>query len=366
MDEFVPRFLRTQVLNAPVADLENLIWLGPFRDFNRNFPIDRRDIDGAPEGAINERKRDIEMDIVPVTPEIGMRIDDDFNIEVTVRSSVDAAPALSGKPDLLAVIDAGGNVDGQILANAGIALASANGTRLLDDFPVSAAMRTGHAALHGPENRALLLGDVAPSPAIGARSQIRGRIGPGTAAMGARLVVRNGDRDFLSADGVHEGNAITGKVVLPLHRPGLGRGPLRTASEETRENVVQIDIPEPLGGETGPEGAGSACGTALLKRGMPEAIIGAALLIVAQAVVSFLHFFEFFRSIRIVGDVGMVFFGEFAIGALDFVLGRRFRDAQDFVVISFLCHGILLSLKNAHNGADGGAVMEQVSITSCR
>ena len=281
VDEFVSRLFRSEILHAAIADFKNLVWLSSFRDFDGNLPIYRGNVDGAPQGAIDEGKRNVEMDVIPVPPEIGVRVDDDFDIKIPVRPSVDAAAALPGQADLLPVVDACRHVDGQILADSRITLAAANRAGFLDDFSASAAMGARCAALHGPENRALFLGDVTASPAIRARSQIRRGIGTAAPAMGARLIVGYGNRDFLPADRIHERNSITGQIVLPFHRAGLRGRSLRAASEKAGENVVQIDVAEALRGKTGSKGTRPSGGTALLESSMAETIVSASLLVVA-------------------------------------------------------------------------------------
>src|SRR5205823_5574704 len=70
----------------------------------------------------------------------------------------------------------------------------------------------------------------------------------------------------------------------------------------------------------------------LLKGSVTKAIVGGALVHIHQDVVGLAQLFEFFLGVRIVRIfVGMKFYRELAISALDLLFGRTTTDPEDFV-----------------------------------
>ena len=89
----------------------------------------------------------------------------------------------------------------------------------------------------------------------------------------------------------------------------------------------------------------------LLERGMAEAVIGRALLAVLQDLVGFGHFLEFvLAGVVAVIAVGVKFFGELPIGALDLFDRGALLATQDFVITA-LAHG--LTTQNTADSAIG-------------
>ena len=74
----------------------------------------------------------------------------------------------------------------------------------------------------------------------------------------------------------------------------------------------------------------------------PERVVALAFVAVRQNGVRFVDLLEFFFGGLVAGiDVGMMFAGELAVCRLDFIVGRRLRHAENFVVISELNrHGL--------------------------
>ena len=72
-----------------------------------------------------------------------------------------------------------------------------------------------------------------------------------------------------------------------------------------------------------------------------ELIVLAALDRIAEDFIGFVEFLELFLGGGfILGDVGMIFARQFTECFLDFLVGRRARDAEDFVIIfEFNGHG---------------------------
>src|SRR5439155_16812322 len=100
-----------------------------------------------------------------------------------------------------------------------------------------------------------------------------------------------------------------------------------TAAEDVAENAQRV--------------VAAAAETATLFKGsVTKAIVGGALVRIDQDVVGLAQLFHFFLRVRIVRIfVGMKFYCELAIRALDLLFGRITTDSENFVVIAFLsCH----------------------------
>ena len=87
-------------------------------------------------------------------------------------------------------------------------------------------------------------------------------------------------------------------------------------------------------------GGVEARAAASAEAGVAEAVVDAALLAIRQYRVSFAALFEFFFRVGIIGvAVGMELQRQFAIGALDLLLGGGAGDAQHLVVVAFSVAG---------------------------
>ena len=107
------------------------------------------------------------------------------------------------------------------------------------------------------------------------------------------------------------------------------------AAHEVAEDVVE-DVRH-RGGEV----VGEARTAAVLEGGMAEAVIGGALLRIAQALVGLVDFLELdLGGLVAVVAVGMELHGELAEGRLQHLLVAASRDAEDFVEVA-LAHSLL-------------------------
>ena len=72
---------------------------------------------------------------------------------------------------------------------------------------------------------------------------------------------------------------------------------------------------------------------------MAKWVIPGAFIFIAEDLVCLAHLFELFLSGLVAGvQVRVIFFREFAVGALDLVVRGRFRHAEYLVIIAFICH----------------------------
>jgi len=82
--------------------------------------------------------------------------------------------------------------------------------------------------------------------------------------------------------------------------------------------------------------ATAAAGCALSESGMPEAIVGRALIGIHQDIVGFAQLLELLFGLRVARIfVGVKLDRELAVGAFHFLLRRRPRHGQDFVIVAF-------------------------------
>src|SRR5690606_25726694 len=113
---------------------------------------------------------------------------------------------------------------------------------------------------------------------------------------------------------------------------------LRAAATAPRGGAEDLaeDVAERVG-EAAPHATAHAGGVRV-DAGMAIAVIGGALLLVAQDFIGFLDFLELFLGVFAVRiAVRMVLHGQLPVGLLQFIVRGVLRHAQDFVVIAF-CH----------------------------
>ena len=83
----------------------------------------------------------------------------------------------------------------------------------------------------------------------------------------------------------------------------------------------------------------TAAAHAILKSGVPVAVVGGALIRVAEGLVGLTEFFEFLLRLVVAGVfVWMVFDGQLAVGALQILLADIAIDAEHFVVVPLFAH----------------------------
>src|ERR1019366_8729386 len=121
---------------------------------------------------------------------------------------------------------------------------------------------------------------------------------------------------------------------------GWGAGAFASAAGIAEEVAEAEEIAQDIA-EIG-KGFGVVTGGAAgaLHARMAEAIVGGALLRIAQDTIGLAGFLEFlFRAGIVRIAVGMVAFGEFAVGAFDLLIAGFPADTEYFVIVS-LRHGI--------------------------
>ena len=71
---------------------------------------------------------------------------------------------------------------------------------------------------------------------------------------------------------------------------------------------------------------------------MTETIVGGTTVGIGEDLVGLVHFLERILGTRVLVDIGMIFARHRTIGGLDLLCGGGQGDAQDLIVVAFLCH----------------------------
>ena len=232
--------------------------------------------------------------------------------DVAGGAAVAARIALTAQRDVLVVIDTGGNFHLQRLAGAGLAGAAAGLAGVLDDGAAPAAVGAGLLALHHAKGGALLGHHIAPAAAV------RAGLGAGALFAAAAAAVRAGllpvDGNFFAGavGGLLEGQDHTGLNVVDLAGGvGVGACTAPKAAEAAAENVPE-DIPQIHAAKAAAETAGAA---------LTRAVVG-------------IH----------TGKAELVIpFRQLAVGAFDLGIAGVLANAEDLIIIAFICHTITLA-----------------------
>src|SRR6185437_7177704 len=266
------------------AQAELVAGLGARRNFHpRLAAVDRRHLDLAAEGGLRHAQRHAHQQVGAVALEDGVRADADMHVEITGRRALATRLALAGEPDARAVLHPGRDCDLQRALALHRAGAVADAAGVADDAAGAAAGRAGafdeEEALLGPH----LAGAAAGRTGIGRR--LRLVLGAGAGAGLARDARRHAQADLGAGEGLRE---------VDLHGlPQIGAGARAAAAappvaHEVAEHLVE-DVAETARAaarEVEPAGeAARAAAAAILERGVAEAIVGRALLLVLEHLV---------------------------------------------------------------------------------
>ena len=161
--------------------------------------------------------------------------------------------------------------------------------------------------------------------------------GAGAAARFARFLTRNLDRrfDLFRRFGKRDLEVVAQVGTAPRPAPATA-----AATEDVGEAE---DVAEPAEDvlEAGEDVGIEAAGRGAAKTGVAEAVVHVALVAVGEHRVRLCRFLELVFGSAIPGiAIGVIGERQLAIGALDFLLGRRLGDAEHFVVVAF-AHGRL-------------------------
>jgi hypothetical protein len=122
-----PGLAAPEILHAFAPQLEDLIGLRAFGDFDADVAIDGRDTSIVVPKAQSTKLSGTSMWMsLPSRLKDIARLDLNFDIEIAIGSAIHAALAFARNADLLTRGDAGGNIDIQVFVDAVIAAATAD------------------------------------------------------------------------------------------------------------------------------------------------------------------------------------------------------------------------------------------------
>src|SRR6185437_4873473 len=247
---------------------------------------------------------------------------------IALGSSKTACIAFAGVTNARAVLHTRRHLDFELHHRRRTAFAPAGGTGIGDNGTGATARRAGASN----REESLLKTDLPTAVALSADRWTLPRSATRALAVGAGFKPANFDLGLGAEDSVFE---VDGQVEAKVISPLLARGALGSAAhvehfaEEIAENVTKIDAHS-----SAKRTAGKAALTT--NAGMAEAIVGSALVRVAQHLVGLARLLESFIG-RVVSRVaiGMVLERLLAICALKLLFRGLARDPQHFVVIGF-------------------------------
>ena len=223
--------------------------------------------------------------------------------------------AFAGYAETGSVVDAGRNLDLQLLADLDRAVAVALRALLLDDLARAAAVRAGADVDHLAEGRVLDDALLARAVADGACFYVAARFGAAAVAAVARFILRDLDFHFRAEGGLLKGNIHVEAQVCAALR-AVCRLAASLAAEEIGEDVFKAAEPAALTESAkAAEPTEAACartaGAAVFKGGVAELVVLGALVLIGQDLVGFVDFLKlFFGSFGVVPVfIRMVFDG---------------------------------------------------------
>src|SRR5581483_9418644 len=282
--------------------------------------VEGRDLDRRAERGLGHRQVDGRVDVVALAHEAWVGSHVDAHVCVPCARAEDAGVPLAGEADLLAVVDAGWNLDVQPALFDDAAGALADRAWRLDAPARASARRARLRANELPEDAARDL-----LQAAGTATRRTGRdLAARLCAVAAAALARHRDAERNLADGaagrLDEFDLDVGAEIRAA-RPHAARDEI--VSEERGEEVGEVAEVEV-----------SRLEAAAAQPGVPVAIVELAGLRLRQHLVGLDDFAEALLGIGRVGDVGMQLAREPPEGLLDLPLVRAARDAEELVIVA--------------------------------
>lgn len=327
--------------NASIAQAEAGSVLGAGRHMVFDLAVQSRDIKIVAENCLGIGDPDIRVDIVALAGKDGMRLYGDGELQVSLAAAVGAEVALSAHGEDLVVVNAGRNIDRQLDVLADHAKAFAAGARVLDDGTAAVALRALTRGLEQAERRSLLGRNLASTVALRTGLRVAG-MGAGTAADIAVHNAGNRDRLLAALGRLLKCKSNTGlDITARAGCVGVGAALLtaEAAKSASAENAGEdiADIAEIRGAEAAAESASAGI---RVKCRVAESVILRLLIRIAQNFIGLIDLFELCLCFRVVGvQVGVILLGQLAVCFFYLCVGRALVNAENLVVIAFLCQG---------------------------
>src|SRR5699024_2335027 len=167
-DVLVPPAAAVEDGDALPPQAEGGARLGARLHFALDLPVQGGDLNLSTHGGLVDRHRLVQVDVtaLPAQPGVGHHVD--AYDKVPGGAAVAAHVSLASDGDGLAIVDAGGDFDVDLLLPAHTAAAAAGLALLMDDLPLAPAVGADGGGGHGAEHRPLLDPHLAAAVALGA------------------------------------------------------------------------------------------------------------------------------------------------------------------------------------------------------
>jgi hypothetical protein len=318
----VPTAVAPQVGNAPPPQPDHMPRLGPRRDLHQLLSLQGGDRDAIPQSRLGHVDGHLDDQVIPPTPEVGMRLDFDLDVKVARRPAVLPRLPLPGDADLHPVVHAGRDADGEATtgehAPFPAALPAWGGDHLAGPLAGRAGGDLDERAQEGLAHP--------PHLADAAAGRAAGRAGPGLRA------VPPAARAWLVADDLHillhaPGGLFERQRDLGLKvRTAPGRPPCPRADPESEEILEEI-------GEEVREIRRLRAQPPPFQPGVAIHVIDPSLLLIGEDGVGLVDLFEFLLGVRRLVDIRVILAGQPSIGLLDLLQRGVAWDAEDLVVV---------------------------------
>ena len=326
------------IRHAFATQTKQRVGLRARRNFEPRDTAQRRHIDLAAHRGHRKTDRHFAKQIIAVTLEQVMWPNVDYDVEIAGRAGAHAGFAVTGTAQSRTVLDAGGNPDFQFGAILNAAFAAAAFAGMAKNLAGTVA-----AWARGRDReKSARMGDLALSVTGWAGFGL-GALGcPAAFAFGTGIQLGKSDFPLDSTSGVFEFDLqIITQIVAALcatarRLPAAAAECLfdkifEDAAASTSEHFTEdLEwIMEPASRVPGTSSAaGGECGVA-------KAVIGGALLGIAERLIRFADFLEFLLGLFVAGVlVGMIFQREFALSLLHLLVRSFPRNTEHFVVIA--------------------------------
>lgn len=345
-DPLVAALLAAQTGCALAAQTELGAGLGTGGEFILDFSADGRDFEFCAEGGLSEGHVLAEVDIGAVAFEEVVGPDGDKDDEVAGGAAMFSLIAGAADGHSLSVVDTGGNFDGDFFPFVDHAFSAAGAAGLIDELTGAAAAGASLLSCHNAEGGPALHVDDAGAAAIGASFWLGAVGAAGTVTVGAIFESFHVDLFFAAIDCVHKVDCkvsadtvalLWGVCVTGLTGETAAEAAAKAAAEDCGEDIAHIEAIE--------AGAAGACAVIRIDAGEAELIVAGFFLFIGEDLVSLVDFFEHIFGCFIAWiHIWVIFFCQFAVSALDFVLGGAAVHAEDFIIVAFfVCHNTVLS-----------------------
>jgi len=356
-DVVIPSLVGVAQSGSTVAlQSHDLSGLRTGRDLDGHLAIDDRRLDGVSENGVDVADGFLRVDLGSLATELGILLDAQENVQVSGGTAVGTGVSLSSHPELVAVLDSGGNGDLDLFRLLVESLSAAGSAVFLDLLSGSATAGAGLLRLEVSERGSGHLDRDSAAAAVGAGADLAAGLDTASATGVAGLQVANADLFLSSKDGGLEVDLqIESEIVSDHGSSGLLSGTgtsssskAATAAKEGIKNIVQVDLLS----ETGTTSKGRSLALTG-RRGshtrFPKHVVFLFQVRVFQNLVGTVDLLELFRGVLSGVGIWMELLGLLSKSGFDFLRRCVSADSKDSVKIT----SGLLSGRHEQRGAAG-------------